>query len=147
MKSLTNAVGDGLASRISRTHGRLSFFNIYPSLCEGLSRQPTHGRDYHYRTQLSDIVVSDSSTDDSRSFRLPCDSNTSSLCLTSTSRVAIGDLVVILRLPSDWEDRAKFLTQRSQCNGDLQRREPILSNSRPINLKTWKSVRIEKLMD
>jgi hypothetical protein len=46
----------------------------------------------------------------------------------------MGDVVVIVRFSSNWEDRTRLLSQRSLRNGDLQGREPLYRNNGSISL-------------
>jgi hypothetical protein len=62
-----------------------------------------------------------------------------SLRLASTTWTAISDLVFILRLSWNREDRARRMSQRSRHDGDLQRREFRRLNRTPIVLKITSS--------
>ena len=56
----------------------------------------------------------------------------SGLSLVSTSGTAVGDVVVILRISSNWEDSPRLLGQRDCSHSDLQRWESIQRDGGPI---------------
>ena len=58
----------------------------------------------------------------------------SGLSLAGTSRTTVGDVVVILRFSSNWEDSPWFLGQRDRSYGDLQRWESGQLDRSPVGL-------------
>jgi hypothetical protein len=111
------------------------------SLWEGIlgHATETQGRDYHRISSELPYFVYILQTFKHQPFPLlsiiSCAPNASSLRMASTSRATMGDVVVVMRVPSNGEDRTRFLSQGGLYNGDLQGREPLYRNSGSISLR------------